>query len=153
MTGSQPNRAAGVAGSTWLMLQGFTPFETIKLLELRQRYERGTMPQTIPEQRLRFARWLIDHRYLDESASDRRGTAPSPTSGPAPIAACARGQGAPATVAAGYRPSASGDTEAQPHARSGRCQLVPSLLTLARLLAGLVGLAALYLVLITLAVA
>jgi hypothetical protein len=68
MVSSQPDRAAGVAGSTWLMHHGFTPSETIKLLELRQRYERGAIRQTIPERRLRFARWLVENGRITESA-------------------------------------------------------------------------------------
>lgn len=76
MVSSQPDRATGVSGSTWLMHHGFSPFETIKLLELRQRYERGAIRQTIPKQRRQFARWLVENGRLSESEPDHEEAEP-----------------------------------------------------------------------------
>jgi hypothetical protein len=36
-------------------------------MELRERYERGAISNTLPERRLMFARWLIEHGRLVEA--------------------------------------------------------------------------------------
>jgi hypothetical protein len=51
----------------WLRGCGFSPREAECLVALKLRYVRGGFRELTNEQkRLRFARWLVDHGWLDE---------------------------------------------------------------------------------------
>ena len=63
--------------SETLQRLGFTPFETVNLLTLKRRYERGALGDTLPAQRLEFARWLVRYGRLSEVQTE-----PSPRTDP-----------------------------------------------------------------------
>jgi hypothetical protein len=63
MVGPPPDRASTTAA---LRRLGFRPFETIRLLELKRRYQEGAFSDTLPAQRLTFARWLVQSGRLSE---------------------------------------------------------------------------------------
>jgi hypothetical protein len=49
---------------------GFSPRQAERLVALKLRYDRGAFKETSAlYQRLLFARWLVDHGYLDEGQS------------------------------------------------------------------------------------
>ena len=55
----------------WLRSRGFSPREAECLVALKLRYVRGGFREVTNEQkRLRFARWLVDHGWLDEGVDD-----------------------------------------------------------------------------------
>jgi hypothetical protein len=54
-----------------LRQRGFSPREAERLVALKLRYVRGGFREFTNEQkRLRFARWLVDHGWLDEGGDD-----------------------------------------------------------------------------------
>lgn len=59
------------AAALGLRAMGFTAHEAERLVMLKLRYLRGRFPQpTLPEKRLRFARWLVEHGRLNEGETD-----------------------------------------------------------------------------------
>jgi hypothetical protein len=76
MMDSHSERADGTNGVQWLLSRGFSTVECIRLLEQRRRYERGAIRYTLPERRLRFARWLVQSGRLAEAVPDHRAAAP-----------------------------------------------------------------------------
>lgn len=75
-----PDSTERTSESQVLLRQGFTPFETMRLMALKSRYERGAVKHTIPGCRLQFARWLVHNGRLAESVSasgHRRAGLPS----------------------------------------------------------------------------
>lgn len=55
----------------WLRRRGFSQREAERLVALKLRYVRGGFREVTNEQkRLHFARWLVDHGWLDEGVDD-----------------------------------------------------------------------------------
>ena len=54
----------GAAGTT--APRGFTRDEAARLIELKRRYDHGDFRELTDADRLRFARWLVEHGRLDE---------------------------------------------------------------------------------------
>lgn len=52
---------------------GFDPPQAARILSLRQRFERGEFREPTAHDRLLFARYLVQHGWLDEACRPRTG--------------------------------------------------------------------------------
>ena len=61
-----PRTASETESATAQLLEGFTSQEIARLVRVRTAFAQGCPLDTTPEfNRLRFARWLVEHHRLD----------------------------------------------------------------------------------------
>jgi hypothetical protein len=66
------------AAACHLRLRGFAPREAERLVALKIRYDRGELREITPEDRQRFARYLVRHGWCNDDAPARPDRADRP---------------------------------------------------------------------------